>query len=160
LESSSAVVRPALPSDLERVVRLLRNSHTAAGFADGSSPIQYPFVAAYAVRTFVAHIHDPDAMCVVLDVGGVAQGMLMARSFDYELGPVRVAKETVWWVEPKHRGTAAGQMLDAYEAWAAERGAVVAGMAALDIAPRAGVIYRRRGYLPAETHYLKALPPA
>lgn len=152
------LVRPARPDDLKRVVRLLRNSHAAAGFADGSNPMQYPFVASYAVRTFVAHIHDPDAMCSVLDIDGIAQGMLMARVFDYELGPVRVAKETVWWVEPSHRGKAAVQMLDAYETWAAEHGAVVVGMAALEATPRAGVIYLRRRYLPAETHYLKALP--
>lgn len=120
--------------------------------------MQYPFVAAYAVRTFVSHLHGEDALCLVLDVDGVAHGMLMARVVDYELGPIRIAKETVWWVEPDHRGSAAGEMLVAYETWAAALGAVVAGMAALETAPRAGVIYRRRGYMPAETHYLKALP--
>lgn len=158
--ASPASVRPARPADLQRVVRLLRNSHTAAGFSDGTNPMQYPFVASYAVATFVSHLHDPDSLAVVLDVDGIAQGMLLARVFDYELGPVRLTKETVWWVEPAHRGRAASAMLDAYEAWAAERGAVVAGMAALAASPRAEVIYRRRGYLPTETHFLKALPPA
>lgn len=158
---TESTVRQARPSDLQRVVRLLRNSHAAAGFADSSNPMKYPFVAAYAVRTFVDHLHGgDDAFCVVLDVDGIAQGMLLAKAFDYELGPVRVAKETVWWVEPSHRGKAASRMLDAYEAWAAGRGAIAVGMAALEAAPRAGAIYSRRGYLPTETHYLKALPTA
>jgi GNAT superfamily N-acetyltransferase len=151
-------VRPATPADLQRIVSLLRNAHAAAGFGDGTSPIQYPFVAQYAVRAFVSHLHDDNALCLVLDVGGVAQGMLLARAFDHELGPVRVAKETVWWIEPEHRGKAAGEMLQTYESWAAERGAAVVGMAALEAAPRAGAIYRHRGYQPTETHVLKALP--
>ncbi len=84
----------------------------------------------------------------------------MARAFDYELGQVRVAKETVWWIDPEHRGIAADDMLAAYENWAAERGVTTTGMAALATAPRAGRLYERRGYAPVETHFLKALPSA
>ena len=137
---------------------MLRDAHRAAGFGDGTNPMQYKFSAAYAERCFVSHTDAADAICLVLDVDGRAEGVLMARVFDYELGDVRVAKETVWWIDPDHRGVAADDMLVAYEAWATGRGATVAGMAALSCAPRAGRLYERRGYAAVETHFLKALP--
>lgn len=151
-----ASVRAATPGDKHRVIRLLRDAHTAAGFGS-TSPFRYPFHAAYAERAFVAHTSSPDAACFILDAGNGPVGVLMARVFDYELGPVRTGKETVWWIDPQHRGTGAIRMLEAYEAWAAERGANTVGMAALQVAPRAGTIYERRGYDPVETHFVKAL---
>jgi GNAT superfamily N-acetyltransferase len=158
--SGLPVVRPAVPVDKMAVIRLLRDAHTAAGFSTGASPFAYPFQAAYAERAFLSHTSSADAACFVLEVERHAVGVLLARVFDYELGPLRLAKETAWWIDPDHRGKAASAMLDAYEAWAASRGASVAGMAALEIAPRAGVIYRRRHYQAVETHFVKALSPA
>jgi hypothetical protein len=154
------VVRRAHAGDKIRVIRLLRDAHRAAGFADGSNPLQYPFRPAYAERAFLAHTSTPDATCIVLDVAGRAEGVLMARCGDYELGDLRIAKETVWWIDPDHRGLAADEMLAAFETWAASRGASVVGMAALAVAPRAARLYGRRGYAPVETNFLKPITPA
>lgn len=150
------LVRQAAPADRIRVIRMLKDAHTAAGFGTGANPFQYPFQAAYADRAFRSHLDSLDATCLVLDNGGFVGGVLMARVVDYELGPVRVAKETVWWIDPDQRGLAGDDMLAAYEAWATGRGATVIGMAALEVAPRAGALYRRRGYAPVETNFLKA----
>lgn len=150
-------VRKAVPTDKIRVIRLLRDAHKAAGFGDGRNPMQYAFTAAHAERAFLAHTTSADAVCIVLDVAGRAEGVLMARCGDYELGDIRIAKETVWWIDPDHRGVAADEMLAAYETWALGRGASVAGMAALSIAPRAGRLYERRGYAAVETNFLKSL---
>lgn len=141
------MIRPAVRSDRERCTLLLKQSHEAAGFL-------WLFRGAHAHSLFLHHLESPDACCIVLDVGGIAQGILMASAFDHPFGAGRWAKETVWYVAEAHRGRGAVRMLDAYEAWAKEQGCVAIGMASLasnDVSP----LYERRGYAPAETHFLK-----
>lgn len=152
-QRQGSVVRRAVPTDQSRVIRLLRNAHAA-----GSMP--FPFSAPHAAALFATQVGLGGRLALVLDVCGQPQGVLMAALSEHPFAPVRVATEVVWWIEPDHRGVAASDMLAAYEAWAVEHGAAFAGMAALEAAPRAGVIYRRRGYMPVETHFIKALQPA
>ena len=116
-----------------------------------------PFSAPHAAALIGAQIVSGDRLALVLDIDGQSHGVLMAAATDHPFAPVRVATEVVWWIEPEHRGKAASAMLAAYEAWAVQQGCAFVGMAALEAAPRAGVIYRRRGYEPVETHFIKAL---
>lgn len=134
-------------ADRLSVVRLLRASHEAAGFA-------WPFRAAYAERLFLDHLADPDGCCIVL--GDRPVGVLMARAFEHPFGAGKWAKETVWFVDAQHRGRGTLRMLDSYEAWARERGCTMIGMASL-ATHDVSAIYGRRGYAPAETHFVKAL---
>lgn len=93
---------------------------------------------------------------LVIVAGQPAQGVLMAMPFDHPFGAGKWAKETVWYIAPEARGRAALRMLEAYEAWAREHGCAAIGMASLatnDVSK----IYERRGYAPAETHFVKAL---
>lgn len=141
------MIRHAAASDRERCALLLKQSHIAAGFP-------WPFSGAHAHALFLHHLDSTDACCIVLDVDGVAQGILMAVAFDHPFGAGRWAKETVWFVAEAHRGRGAVRMLDAYEAWAKEQGCVVIGMASL-ASNDVSALYERRGYAPAETHFLK-----
>ncbi|MEO4000307.1 GNAT family N-acetyltransferase [Mesorhizobium sp. CAU 1732] len=139
------MVRHATESDRLRVVRLLGESHKAAGFT-------FPFDAVRAEALFKQHM----AAGLVLVLGDPAQGVLMAAATDHPFGMGRVAKETVWFIRPEARGRSAFKMLDAYEAWAREQGCVAVGMASLatnDVSR----LYERRGYAAAETHFLKSL---
>ncbi|UFZ05450.1 GNAT family N-acetyltransferase [Bradyrhizobium ontarionense] len=111
----------------------------------------------YAERLFQAHLRGGFACALVLDIAGIAQGLLLAAAFEHGFAPIWMAKETAWWIEPDHRGRSALAMLDAYEAWARGRGCIFAGMAGMGDDPDVAALYRRRGYLGAETHYLKAL---
>ena len=99
------MIRLAVPSDKVSVIRLLAHSRAAARFdrADGETTFNFPFDPAYAERLFLAHL-VLDRLCLVLDVDGAAQGVLMAVALDHPFGPVRLARETVWWIEPHHRG--------------------------------------------------------
>lgn len=140
-----STVRHATPEDRLVVIRLLKDSHAAAGFT-------FPFSAPHADLLFRQHLERG----LVLVAGDLAQGVLMAMTFDHPFGAGKWAKETVWYIAPEARGRAALRMLDAYEAWAREQGCVAIGMASLatnDVSR----IYERRGYAPAETHFLKAL---
>lgn len=153
------MIREALATDKSRVISLLRDSRVGAGFdrADGPTGFVFPFDPVYAERLFLNHLAHSKACCIVHDVGGVAQGVLMAVAFEHAFGPVLLAKETVWWIDPAHRGSAAMRMLDVYENWASEQECVYAGMAGMGDDPTVGKLYARRGYNIAETHYLKGL---
>lgn len=144
-------VRLATPDDRMPVVRMLRDAHKAGG-------LPFKFSAAHAVALFEAQ-QSADRLCLIFDAG-TPHGVLMASAQQHPFAPVLYAAEVVWWIDPEHRGKSASQMLAAYEAWAAERGCAFVSMAALSAAPRAGVIYERRGYRPSETHYIKPMVPA
>ncbi len=145
------VVRRGKITDRANVVGLLRNFHTA-------SAMPFPFSAPWAAGLFQAHCEQPDKAAFILDVDGAAVGVLLATSGNSPLGPFRIAQELAWWVAPEHRGMSGG-MLDAYEAWAAERRCAFVGVASLAAFLRASLIYERRGYSQAETHFIKALQP-
>lgn len=139
------MVRQATPDDRMAVIRLLRDSHAAAGFA-------FPFSAPHADALFCSHMDSG----LVLVVGTPAKGVLMAQAFEHPFGAGKWAKETVWYIAPEARGRAAISMLRAYEDWAREQGCVSVGMASLatnDVSR----LYERMGYAPAETHFVKAL---
>ena len=152
------MIRTAELGDQARVVTLLKHSRDAAGFdqAGGPTGFCFPFDPAYAARLFLAHL-EPHRLCLVLDAGGMAQGVLMAVAGEHPFGPVRLARETVWWIEPNYRGSAAPRMLALFEQWAAAEGCAFAGMAGLGAEPEVGRLYLRRGYRAAETHFLRAL---
>lgn len=131
------------------IVRLLRDAYAAASLPFG-------FSAPHALALTDRHIADPSLLALVY-APIKPLGVLLASAQDHPFAAIRYAAETVWWVEPAARGQAAGDMLAAYEAWAAGQGCAFAGMAALATFERAGIIYRRRGYREAETHYLKPI---
>lgn len=154
------MIRTAKYGDAARVVELLRDSRAGAGFdrTDGPSGFVFPFRPDYAERLFIRYLRGSTVTCITYDVDGVAQGILMGHSFEHDFGPVRVAQERVWWIDPAHRGgTAAVRMLDAFEAWARKQGCAFVGMAGMGDDPAVMKLYRRRGYVGAETHCLKSL---
>lgn len=154
------MIRQAVPADKNRVVQLLENSRIGAGFdsPSGTSGFVFPFDPKAAAQFFAYHVRSPNAVCLLLEIDGIAQGILAATAFPHPYGPVSVAKESMWWIEPEHRGgTAAVRMLDAFEMWARRRGCQFTGVAGMGDDPRVGALYERRGYRGAEVHYLKAL---
>jgi GNAT superfamily N-acetyltransferase len=142
-------VRPAIASDRWRIIRLLEESHHAAGYT-------FAFEAARADHVLRLHLDRPDACALVLDVDEVAQGVLLASAYDHPFGAGKWAKETVWYITPAHRGRGGLRMLDAYEAWASSIGCAAVGMAAL-VSNDVSRIYERRGYSAAEMHFVKPL---
>lgn len=154
---SDRKVRLATPSDKEVIVGLLRSAHAEAGFDDrgGITGVVYPFDQQRAEWLIKLHMHDQRAVCLVLDIHGVARGVLMAAHCDHPMGAGKIAKETAWYIDPAYRGRGAMQMLDAYEAWWRVQGCVAGGMAGMGGDPAVGKLYRRRGYRAAEVHYVK-----
>jgi GNAT superfamily N-acetyltransferase len=153
------MIRRAIETDRARVITLLEASRAGAGFdrPEGLTGFVFPFSPAYAERLFWRYLRAPKAMFIIHDVDGLAQGLLMAHAFEHDFGPVMVAQERVWWIDPEHRGSAAARMLNSYEEWAKNLGCKFVGMAGMGEDPVVGELYKRRGYRVAETHYLKAI---
>lgn len=153
------MIRAAHPRDMPRAIELLRDSYVAAGFdrADGMTGFVVQFDPAYAARLFFSHMAGGHRYAIVNDVDGVAQGLLLAMAYEHPFGPVWLARETVWWIDPSHRGSAAPRMLDAYEHWARVKRCAFTGMAGMGEDPDVARLYLRRGYRVAETHFLKVL---
>lgn len=134
--------------DRAAVLDLLRAFH-------GEARMPFEADVAYGLALIAAH-RQPGALCLVMDVDGMARAVLMAQAVSHPFGDWLIAKETIWFVDRDHRGRGALKMLDAYEAWARERGCRSIGMASLS-GRATDAIYLRRGYALVETHFLKDL---
>lgn len=139
------MVRHAVAGDRPAILRLLKEAH-------GAAALSFPFSAPHISLMLANHMADG----LVLVVGKPAHGVLMAMTFEHPFGAGKWAKETVWYIAQQARGGAALQMLDAYEAWAREQGCVAIGMASL-ASNDVSSLYKRRGYTPAETHFVKSI---
>jgi GNAT superfamily N-acetyltransferase len=153
------MIRLAELSDKARIVTLLKNSRGGAGFdqAEATTGFQFDFDPAYAERLFLSHLLLPHMLCLVLEQDDAAQGVLMAVAAEHPFGPVRLATESVWWIEPEYRGLSAVRMLEAFEDWARGQDCDYSGMAGMGASPQVASLYARRGYRAAELHFLKAL---
>lgn len=153
------MIRHAVKEDRDAVVAMMPRANLAAGFGpDGILPLS-PSIERMQLL-FDQHVACRDACLIVYALDDVPQGFLMAALFAHPFDPVhRIAKDTAWWIEEGCRGriSIVNGMLDAYESWARSRGCTYSGMAGMGKDPKVGRLYERRGYIAAETHYLKKL---
>lgn len=152
------MIRLGRLSDKSRAVELLRDSRVGAEFdrPDGMSGFCFPFVPEYAARLFVEYLFERDRYCLIFEADGSPQGILLAHAYEHQFGPVKIAQERLWWIDPAYRGRAAGKMLDAYDEWWRGIGCAFGGMAGMGDDPRISAFYKRHGYAAAERNFLKA----
>lgn len=151
------MIRKAKRSDRDQVIRLLAASRVCAGF-DRLDGFNFSFDPAYAAALFTYHLVNKDAVCFVHDVNGAAQGLIMGTAFDHPYGAVRVSKDSMWFIDPAYRGgSAAMQMLDAFENWAREQDCQFGGIVGMGEDPNIKKLLERRGYRVAEVNFIKAL---
>lgn len=152
------MIRFALPKDRDDVVALMPAANLSAGFGPDGLVTLEP-TQDQMVKLFDLHRTVDDA-CLIVYAPEKPEGFLMAALFAHPFDPrMKIAKDTAWYVAEGTRGrlSIVYRMLDAYEDWARSRGCGYVGMAGMGAAPRVGKIYERRGYVAAETHYLKKL---
>jgi len=94
----------------------------------------------------------------VADVDGRLEGMLAVVELTNPISGDPYADELVWWVEPDARSRSIGpKLLYSAERWAHGRGLPLIKMVAPVGALAVAQFYRRRGYEPVETSYMKRL---
>lgn len=153
--------RLAVPADFPRIAEMGRHfyeqtvyqavPYSEEGLANHWCPLMHEqgllFVA-------VDLMQPPDApYAIVGAIGGISSPFLMNPGYG-------AGAELFMWVEPEARGSGiADRMMDAIELAAKEGGVSYWSMIALDaVHPEiAAKIYKRRGYVPAERTFVKAL---
>lgn len=143
------MIRPATAADFPAVERMARDFDAAVGLDLGG-----PWSSAQFRGLFDRLVGDRRGLALVLDRPEGA-GVLLAGAAPAPFRPALWADEIMFWIDPPARGRWAGAMLDQYETWARDLGATLAGLSSLD--ERAGRLFARRGYVPAERKYLRRL---
>lgn len=142
-------IRYATREDVDRCVELMRESHEAAKF-------DFTFIDNYARALFFRHISNSDAACILLELRGVVQGILMVTYGEHVFGAGRIARETLWYITKSGRGGNAFKMLKEYEKWASLHKCGKVSMASL-VTNDVSKIYERLDYKAAEVHFIKAI---
>lgn len=135
-------VKIATLEDSTKAVRLLLSFHKNSGLPFKTS-------AAWALALFNECVNSEDKIAIIKD-GGILLGAV-SKSL---LGPFKQAQEIVWWVEPEFRGNSL-EMIKIYEKWAIEKEALFIELKSLEAFKETGRIYKRLGYEPVETSWLK-----
>lgn len=137
-------IRLATLQDSTEAVRLLLDFHKACD-------LPFEVTTAWALALFKACVNDKDKIAIVKD-GGILLG-LTGPSL---IGPFNQCIELAWWVDPEKRGGSLG-MLTLYEQWAKEKGAKLVEVKSLHRFPETEKIYKRIGYEPIETSWVKVI---
>jgi len=107
------------------------------------------------------NIIDRDDFCVICLVNDAeVVGMLIALVTPCFFSDVSQAVEIAWYIDPDHRGTrVALKMINEYERWAKEAGAVCTNMINLEVlnGDKVARMYNKRGYTLVENTFLKEL---
>jgi hypothetical protein len=143
-------IRLATINDTLPVMGLLREAHTAA------LSKFFEFDAAMAERQWMTHLASSESICLVYEAGGEPRGVFVGAATNYPGGPVRLAIEVVFWVSPQHRGSAWLRIMREFETWAKDKCCAFTSISSKQD-ERFSTALERRGYAPAETHYLKAV---
>jgi GNAT superfamily N-acetyltransferase len=114
-----------------------------------------PFSRLRAAQTFMACLASKDHLALALDVNGACGALLVGLS-DYPMGPARLAKEIVFWIEPEHRGRWFRKMITHAEDWARSSGASAIGMSCFNDG-RTQKVFERAGFEPREIVTFKEL---
>ena len=133
----AGVIREATEADVMRVVDMVEDLRAAV---NGMMPVSRPWTANVVAQL----IHSPDGVVFVTD-GGFLAGSLQPTV----INPARVAMEHGWFA----RDRSGLRLLRAFEAWAADRGAVMVKMSTGAVGPDLG----RLGYAMTEQNWVKSI---
>lgn len=139
--------RPAEFRDIPALIEMGRKFHAVSGYGD------MPYDENTMVDLFITLIRNGGLFVVGDKPVGMIGGVVFSVFFNRQQ---LMAQELFWWSESPGAGKA---LLDTFEAWAKDMGAEHVVMMALDVldGARVGEILKRRGYLPAESNYMKAV---
>lgn len=139
------MIRFAKPDDMPALLEIGERFYELTEYDVPFDPVSVGNVIAHLMQNGAVIVSDDDG------VTGVIGGMITPFWIN---ASVKVAQEAFWWSDAD--GTL---LLDAFEAWGKFNGAKIVRMGAL-AGSRPKVMarfYRKRGYVPDETFYMKAI---
>lgn len=105
-------------------------------------------------------IEHTDGFVKVASYEGEIVGAIIGVISSVPINDFRVAQEIMFWFDPEHRnGKASHKLIDDYVAWSKEKKCSFARLSTLDelLGSRVGVLFKRKGFTPIETAYVKEL---
>ena len=145
-------IRPATVEDLHRLEPLAREFYA-------SSEVLKRFNTDLFVSTWI-RLLDQNGVIFLLEDGSSIVGALGGVLYGDPYSGDAIATEFFWFVSAKARGGRGGlQLLQAFERWARDRGALEVRMVHLmDSMPgKLERVYKHFGFKPIEVHYSKDL---
>ena len=143
------MIRNATAADVPAMVEMAREFIAASGS-------DIVFDADYLGGSFRSMLADGTKLVLVLDLGQV-RGMLCAGVSRSPWEPIGQASELLFWIDPQSRGRHARAMLEAYIDWARGMGCKRASMVGLTALTSTDSLYRKAGFEPTETNYMRAI---
>jgi GNAT superfamily N-acetyltransferase len=121
-----------------------------------NSPYRHMTIDEPTVRNLVREFiygDKTERICITLNDGQHLVGCLAAIVTKQLFNKDKIAAEVIWYVYPEYRSYKSAKMLrEAYEFWATKMGATSIQLVSVDDKDK---LYKRWGYVPKETAYLK-----
>lgn len=151
------MIRLATHDDIPALIECGRRFHAEASILENVG-VQFD---PDALRDTLVHVigRPTEALVMVAEHDGQIVGGLGAIKFPMFFSSARAAMELFWYIAPERRGSRdAVRMLRVTEQWARTVGCKMLTMIAIAIdgSPAAN-LYKREGFTPLETHFVKGL---
>ncbi len=146
---SNIIIRKATEDDLLECLMLFKQFHKEAKLPYSFDPVktQAIFLETLAIDQFEIFVAEMDD-----DLVGFVCCTYMEPLFSSD----KVSTEIAWYVNKEYRNSRAGfKLLKQYEDWAVEQGIKYVGIAYLERVTDLSKVYEKKGYVKAETHYMK-----
>ena len=141
------MLRIATPKDLDLIVDMAKKFASSTSFSKHTDETYIKSL----VTEFITGDTD-NKVCLIYDNIGMLGGVKTPFMF----GPVQVATEIAWWVDPEHRKNGVGEaLIEAFEYWAKKVGCDLITMVCLE--KDLGKYYESRGYKLYEYGYVKEI---
>ena len=142
----AVTIRQARAEDIPALLQLGRAAHAESAYAF------LPFDENKALALAAAYLQRPADRCVLLaERGGAVAGFIAGLVEEYFFSTARMARDTLFIVDPPARGSAAARRLaESFAGWAQGHGAreIQIGISSGRKIERAGRFLQRLGYQP------------
>ena len=152
---SDYILRDAIETDVLDIVLAVKQfckevPHPAWGRFDSNK-----------VKDLVSSLIDSEAGFVkIVTIDEEVVGALIAAATPVPINSFIFAQELMFWLDSDHRnGKTSPKLIDAYVEWSKAVGCDFVRLSTLDelLDSRVGVIFKRKGFKPIETAYIKEL---
>lgn len=149
LSKDETVIRKAVADDILECLMLFKQFHKEAKlpYSWDANKTQKVFLETLSVDNFEIFVAEKDKELI-----GFISCMYMEPLFSSD----KVSTDIAWFVHKDHRNSTTGfRLMKVYEEWALSKGIKYIGMAYLERVTDLSKVYEKKGYVKAETHYMK-----